>query len=173
MFPPTSDQGQATSDTHFVDDYLLKLERNLMLGAGRWVAEFRESFRNFTVGGHTFDLYVRGGLRPKGLLLSRLFAYFSLPDYGVAFYARHVPEDNFDLDELRKAVEKRAKDNNVKWTWLVLVRSGSFSEKLVKKVDGFERPETGITLVNLVERDIDTSSNTLGRKAHGFVGIFK
>jgi hypothetical protein len=156
-----------------IDDYLLKVERNLMLGAGRWVAEFNESFRSFPVGKHTFDLYVRGGTRPKGLLLSRLFAYFSLPNYNVAFYVKHVPKDDFNLGELRKAVEDRAAKLNVRWTWLVLVRPGSFPEKLVKKVDSFNKHELGITLVNTAEWDIDTSSNILGRKALGLVRIFK
>jgi hypothetical protein len=160
-----------------VDDYLLKLERNLMLGAGRWVAEFNEAFRDFPVGDHTFDLYVRGGTRPKGFLLSRLFAYFSLPSYNVALFAKHVPEDvledEFCLKDLTKALMNRATEKNIKWTWLVLIRTESFSDQLVKTVDGFEEPELGISLVNLAERDVDTSPNALGRKALSLVRIFK
>lgn len=156
-----------------IDDYLLKVERNLVLGGGRWVAEFNEVFRNFSVGDHTFDLYVRGGTRPKGFLLSRLFAYFSLPSYNVALLAKHVPEDEFNLKDLAKAVLSRAAENNIRWTWLVLIRSGSFTDKLVKTVDGFDRPELGISLVNLKDEDIDTSSNLLGRKALSLVRIFK
>jgi hypothetical protein len=154
-----------------IDEYLLKVERNLILGAGRWVAEFNESFRNFSVGKQDFDLYVRGGTRPKGLFLSRLFAYFSLPQYNVAFFVKHVPDDGLSLGELRKAVEDRAAKHNVKWTWLVLVRSGSFPEKMVKRVDSFDKPELGITLVNISEQDIDTSENILGRKAMSLVRI--
>jgi hypothetical protein len=156
-----------------IDAYLLKLEQNLMLGRGRWVAEFNESFRNFPVGGHTFDLYVRGGTRPRGLLLSRLFAYFSLPSYNVAFFARHVPEHDVNLGDLCKAVEDRAAQNNVRWTWLALIRSASFPEELVEKVDGFGKPELAISLVNLADRDIDTSPNVLGRKALSLLRIFK
>ncbi len=156
-----------------IDSFLLKVEKNLMLGAGRWVAEFNESFREFAAGKHSFDLYVRGSVRTKGLLLSRLFAYFSLPDYNVAFYAKHVPEDDFNLGELCKAVEDRAAKGNVKWTWLVLLRSGSFPRQLVEKVDSFNKPELGITLVNVAEQDIDTSSNILGRKALSLVRVFK
>ena len=156
-----------------IDDYLLKVEQNLMVGAGRWVAEFNESFRSFPVGNHTFDLYVRGGTRPKGFLLSRLFAYFSLPSYNVAFFAKHVPRDDFNLGELRKAVEGRAAKRNIRWTWLVLIRSGSFPGELVRRVDGFDKPELGISLVNLADWDVDTSSNILGRRALSMVRIFK
>lgn len=156
-----------------VDDYLLKLERNLMLGAGRWVAEFNESFRSFPVGKHTFDLYVRGGTRPRGFLLSRLFAYFSLPSYNVAFFAKYVPGESLDLDELSQVVVGRASEHNVRWSWLVLVRSASFPAKLVNRVDGFQSPGLGISLVNLAEEDVDTSSNVLGRKALSLIRIFK
>lgn len=156
-----------------IDDYLLKVERNLMLGAGRWVAEFNESFRNFPVGRQAFDLYVRGGTRPKGLLLSRLFAYFSLPDYNVAFFVKHAPENDFNLGELRKAVEDRAARLNVRWTWLVLIRSGCFPENLVKKVNSFNKQELGVALVNIDEQDIDTSDNLLGRKALTLLRVFK
>jgi hypothetical protein len=156
-----------------IDEYLLKVERNLMLGAGRWVAEFNESFRNFLIGQQSFDLYVRGGTRPKGLLLSRLFAYFSLPNYNVAFFAKHVPKDDFNLGELRKAVEDRASKHNVRWNWLVLVRDGAFPEKLVKQVDSFDKPELAIVLVNTESQDVDASSNILGRKALSLVRAFK
>jgi len=156
-----------------VNDYLLKVEWNLMLGAGRWVAEFNESFRDFPIGEHTFDMYVRGGTRPKGLLLSRLFAYFSLPSYNVAFFAKYVPEDDFSLGELRKTISGLAATNNVRWVWLALIRSGGFAERLVKQVEHFDKPELGISLVNLIEQDVDTSANILGRKALSLVRIFK
>lgn len=156
-----------------VDDYLLKVERNLMLGAGRWVAEFNESFRAFPVGKLTFDLYVRGGTRPRGLLLSRLFAYFSLPHYNVAFFAKQVPEESLDFDELSQAILGRAAKHNVRWSWLVLIRSGRFPAELVNKVDRFNKPELGISLVNLAEEDVDTSSNILGRKALSLVRVFR
>jgi hypothetical protein len=156
-----------------VASYLSRVESNLMLGAGRWVAEFNEAFRDFAIGNHAFDLYVRGGTRPRGFLLSRLFAYFSLPSYNVAFFAKHVPEANPDLDDLRRAVEHRAAERNVRWTWLVLIRAGRFSEGLVKKVDAFGDPEIGISLVNLADGDVDTSPNVLGRKALSLVRVFK
>jgi hypothetical protein len=156
-----------------MDDYLLKVERNLMLGGGRWVADFNEAFRNFPLGDHVFDLLVRGGTRPKGFLLSRLFAYFSLPSYKVAVFVKHVPEDEFDLEDLIRAVTKRATEKNTKWTWLVLLRRGGFTDKAVERVSGFDRPELGISLVNLAAEDVETTPNLLGRKAPSLFGIFR
>jgi hypothetical protein len=156
-----------------VDHYLSELEQNLMLGRGRWVAEFREAFRDFPVGGHTFDLFVRGGTRTRGFLLSRLFAYFSMPDYKVGFFVKHVPEDSLRLRDMIEAVTDRAGQKNIRWAWLVLVRVGSFADEVVESVDGYSRPELGISLVNLAEEDVDTSSNALGRKALSLLRIFK
>jgi hypothetical protein len=156
-----------------VEDYLLELEQNLMLGRGRWVADFNEAFRDLPLGEHTFDLFVRGGTRPKGFLLSRLFAYFSMPSYNVALFVKHVPEDDFSLEALKKAVTDLAAEKNIRWTWLVLVRAGCFTGKLAERIDRFDAPELGISLVNLADRDIDTSANLLGRKALSLIRTFK
>ena len=144
-----------------------------MLGRGRWVADFNEAFRGFPAGGHTFDLFVRGATRPKGFLLSRLFAYFSMPNYNVGLFVKHAPEDDFSLNDLVKALADRAGEKIIRWTWLVLVRSGSFSETMIETVDAFARPEPGISLVNLKDEDVDTSSNILGRKAMSLLTSFK
>lgn len=156
-----------------IADYLLKVEQNLLLGSGRWVAEFNEAFRDFPLGRHTFDLYVRGGTRPKGFLLSRLFAYFSLPSYNVGLFAKHIPEDDFSLNELVKTVRDRAREKNIRWVWLVLIRSGPFADRMVEKVDAFDDPEPGVSLVSLEDKDIDTSSNLLGRKSPSLLRAFK
>jgi hypothetical protein len=156
-----------------VDDYLSKVERDLMLGAGRWVAEFNEAFRDFPLANRTFDLLVRGGTRPRGFLLSRLFAYFSLPSYNVALFAKHVPKDDLSLEDLRRSVTAWAEERNTRWTWLVLIRAGSFTDDTVEAVDGFDQAGLGISLVNLADGDIDTSSNLLGRKALSLLRVFK
>lgn len=144
-----------------------------MLGRGRWVADFKEAFRDFPGGGITFDLCVRGGTRPKGFLLSRLFAYFSMPNYKVALFAKHVPDDGFRLEDLVKAVADRAAEANIRWPWLVLIRAGDFPGRITKAVTGFERSEPGILLVNLKDEDIDTSPNALGRKAVSLLRVFR
>lgn len=156
-----------------VEEYLLRLEKNLILGAGRWVADFRESFRKFSVGGCTFDLYIRGSVRPKGFLISRLLAYFTLPDYKVAFYACHLPEDGFSLSRLCSAVERHSAQKNIKWNWLALFRSKDFPKSVVKRVNSFKRENIGIALINTEEQDIETSPNFLGQKAVAMVRVFR
>ncbi|MHC5040719.1 MAG: hypothetical protein ACYTHM_25690 [Planctomycetota bacterium] len=155
------------------DEYFLRLERELMVGSGRWVAEFSESFRDFPLGDRTFNLFVRGGLRPRGVFLSRLFAYFSLPDWSVAFFAARIPEGPFDLEKWKSAVEEHAGRTGSKWTWLLFLRAGPFPGDVVKRVEQFDEIGLGITLVNLAEEDVDTSDNILGRKVLPLVRRFR
>jgi hypothetical protein len=91
----------------------------------------------------------------------------------VALLAKHVPDDSFNLDELRRVCEEHAVKHDVKWTWLALVRPGPFPDPIVKRVDRFTKPELGISLVNLAGEDVDTSSNLLGRKGLSLVRTFK
>ncbi len=62
-----------------LDDYLLKLEKNLLFGSARWVADFTESFRRYPLEGVTFDMVVTGKMRAKGFLLSRLVSFLLMP----------------------------------------------------------------------------------------------
>ena len=39
-------------------EYLVKLENNLMLGVGRWIADFNESFWNFSYNGVSFEMMI-------------------------------------------------------------------------------------------------------------------
>ena len=156
-----------------IEEYLNSLENNLMFGAGRWVADFSESFRNFKIGGRTFDLYMRGGVRPKGVFLSRIFAAFTLPNYEVAFYAMRVPEDGFDLDEILKTVAERSKTAGAEWTWLLLLRNGAFPEKIAKRVENFGEPRIGLALGDIAAGDFNASSNVLGRKALSLIRVAK
>lgn len=153
--------------------YILKLEKNIMLGAGRWIADFRESFRDFPLENLSFDLFIRGSTRPKGFLLSRLFAYFTLPDYRVAFYAKHTPDDGFDLSTLCRVIRRHSEERNIKWSWLTLFRSSSFPANIVVKVNDFKEENIGIALVDTQQQDIETSPNILGRKVIPLLRAFR
>ena len=69
-----------------VREYLLKLERNLMVGSGRWVADFTESFWDYPLGDIVFDMAVTATVRPKGFFLSRVAAWLTTPNYYVACF---------------------------------------------------------------------------------------
>ena len=85
--------------------YAEKLERNLMMGSGRWVADFREGFINYPIGDVTFDLMVRGGTRSyQGFFLSRAYTFLVTPNYFVSCFLRYGDLDGSDYHSVIRAV---------------------------------------------------------------------
>ncbi|MFQ6001870.1 MAG: hypothetical protein ACE5LG_09435 [Anaerolineae bacterium] len=156
------------------EEYLLKLERNLMIGGGRWVADFTESFREHKIGGVTFGMVVRGNTRGKGFLLSRLVNFFLLPNYLVACFVYPAKEmKKKTLDRLLKAMESYMEDNNLTWSWLVIPKEGPFSKESKRVVERIAQREIGIALVDLNSQEITTNRSSLGRRLPRYIRCFR
>jgi len=153
-------------------EYMLRLERDLMVGAGRWVADFVESFWGYRLGDVTFDLYVRGGMRPKGFALSRLVATLTLPNYRAACYVFAGDGELKRLPALIKALRRDMEQQETKWSWLVIPAEGAFSPQARASVEGNTASELGIALVDLAAQEIVTSSSYVGRRMGRFVRCF-
>ena len=154
-------------------DYLLRLENSLMLGSGRWIADFTESFWDYRIGNVTFDMLILGGMRPKGFLLSRLFAWLALPAHRVACVACSEDPQLKRLGALTGAVKRYMKEQDLTWSWLVLPGEGSFTKKAKAVVQKNDLHEIGIALVDLAAQEVVTNDSFLGRKMRRFVGRFK
>ena len=152
-------------------EYLLWLEVNLILGPGRWVAHFDESFRDFQVGPLRFELLVRGHTRSGGVGLSRLFALLAVPNYAVAclVYAQTLGEDG-DLGAVLRAVRSYVEDNDLHWAWLVLAHSRPPSEAVRRAVEQTDAQQIGVALLALeTGRVAAHSSAFIGRSAVRYV----
>ncbi len=147
-----------------IDTYLLRLEANLMTGSAKWIADFTESFRNYSVKGETFDMVVTGSTRPKGLFLSRLFAYFSLPNYSMACFAHSGKVDRKMLDELIRLVLDHMKETNLAWSWLVIPQEGSFSRGMKDFITEKDIKKIGIALIDVGSGEVNTSPSYVGRR---------
>ena len=155
-------------------DYLLRLESNLMLGSGRWIADFTESFWDFRIGNTTFDMLILGNTRPKGFLLSRLFAWLTLPAYGVACFVCSLNDPQLkQLGSLAKIIKRYMKEQDLTWSWLVLPSEGSFTKKAKAVVQKDDSHEIGIALMNLAAQEVVTNDSYLGRRMRRLVGDFK
>jgi hypothetical protein len=154
-------------------DYLLRLENNLMLGSGRWTADFSESFWGFRAGAVTFDMLILGSMRPRGFLLSRFFAWVALPDHRVACFVSSEDPDVRRLGALTKSIGREMKERDLSWSWLVLPREDSFSEKAKAAVQKNDIREMGIALVELAGRKVTTSDTLVGHRMKRVVGVFK
>lgn len=151
---------------------VLKLERELMKGKARWLANFNESFENYRVNDVTFDIFMHGNTRVKGFLLSRFFSYMLNPNYEVGCYL-YSSERRLNRSLARKVVltTKGSMDaNQMKWCWLIMIANqiDNDARDLVEKIS-----DQGLAVV-AVETDtgmITNSKNFLGRQARKFVKV--
>lgn len=146
-----------------IHQYLLGLEKNLMLGSGQWVADFSESFWGYQSGRVRFDLFARGNTRNRGFLLSRFLAVFVLPDYRVGCFVKAGPLDRGGFWQVVRAVEREAERGGMDWAWLVLVNEVPFPGPVRRTVEVFDRPNLGVALVELGPNQVVASDSYLGR----------
>lgn len=154
-------------------DYLIRLENNLMLGSGRWIAEFNESFWNFRVGKVTFDMMILGNTRSRGFLLSRFFAWLTLPAYRVACFVHSEDTQLKNLSTLTKSIKGFMEEQGMTWSWLVLTGENSFTRKAKVGIQHNDSHEIGIALVDLAAQEVITNDSIIGRRMPRFVGTFK
>ncbi|HID93902.1 MAG TPA: hypothetical protein EYP60_07385 [bacterium (Candidatus Stahlbacteria)] len=157
----------------YIDKYLLRLEENLMLGSGRWIADFTESFRNHRINDAKFDMFIIGNTRPKGFLLSKLFGYFAMPNYRVACFVYCQQIDTKGLTSLIKLISSYMEENNFAWSWLVISKEGHFNSKIKDSIKKVDVEKIGIALVDLYNREIECSPSYLGKRMKAHVKCFK
>jgi hypothetical protein len=159
------DQGQEVVDS---------LERQMMTGKGRWVADFNESFRDYRVGDVTFDVFISGNTRMKGFVLSRLYSFFLNPNYEVGFFAiRMPPQNQLTSRRLRKwilAVKASMRKAEMKWAWLTILGDApddSAKQCVREAIDS----DVGIAYVDLSSREIIASETYLGRQLKRYIRL--
>jgi hypothetical protein len=154
-------------------DYLLKLENNLIVGGGRWVADFTESFWEHPVGGLTFDMVVTGQMRVRGFLISRFISWIAMPNYQAACFVYSQDPELKGLGKTLKAIKGFMKERELDWSWLVIPRKEAFSQQAKAVVEKDESQELGIALVDLSSQEITSSRSYIGRRMPRFVKCFK
>lgn len=157
-----------------LEDALARLEREMMKGKGRWVADFNESFRNYRVGDVAFDLFISGNTRVKGFIFSRLFSFFLNPNYEVGFFAIMTDtESEPNPRRLRKwilAAKSRMEKSEMKWAWLLLLGQG-LSDSVKKYVREATDPKVGVAYADVTSRQIVSADTYLGRQLRKYVKI--
>lgn len=154
-------------------DYLVRLEKNLMVDSGRWIADFTESFWDFRVGDAHFNMVILGNTRPKGFLLSRFFAWLTLPAYRVACFAYSEGTELKHLGTLTRSIKRYMEEQGMTWSWLVLTGEGSFASIAKARVQKNDSHEIGIALVDLAAQEVITNDSVIGRRMRRFVSTFK
>jgi hypothetical protein len=152
----------------------MRLEKEMMKGRGRWVADFTESFRDYRVGDVTFDLFISGNTRMKGFFLSRLYSFFVNPNYEVGFFALSTDQENEpNPRRLRKwilAVKSCIRNMEMKWAWLALL-GVSPSETVARHVREATDPEVGVAYIDMGSRQVVTADTYLGRQLKKYIKL--
>jgi hypothetical protein len=150
-----------------LDVVLDAFERDILNGRARWIADLSETFRDYQLSGHTFDMCARGQTRGKGFLLSRFFAWTVLPNYKVSLYARAWRDSTNLLRkhiiELLQAIRKDVEKRELKWAWLVVFLEGNPSSQVASFVESYNNDDVGIGTVNTYTGSVLVSNNLLGR----------
>lgn len=156
------------------EDAIGKLEKEMMKGKGRWVADFDESFLKYRVGDVTFDLFISGNTRVKGFILSRLYSFLLNPNYEVGFFAISTGEENEpNPRRLRRwilAVKSCMQKHEMKWAWLVLV-GRSPSDPVRKYIQEATDPDVGVAYVDTESGQITSADTYLGRQLKKYVKV--
>jgi len=157
-----------------VEDAIARIEKEMMKGRGRWIADFNESFRGYRVGDVTFDVFISGNTRMKGFLLSRMYSFFVNPNYEVGFFAISTDGENEpNRRALRKwilAVKACMRESEMRWTWLLLVGQ-SPSDSVRKCVQEATDPTVGVAYVDVGSREVISADTYLGRQLRKYVKI--
>ncbi len=143
----------------FINDLI---EEQIIKGRFRWIANFNEIRRSYTVEDLTFPIYALGGLQERGFLLSRIYSAMVVPRYKVHLLVYSASE--IDRDLLKKMIfALKRKFPAPDWVFLILVQGQPIGSSLKASIQDIEDKNLGIAAYGLGEKDTITSNNVLGR----------
>jgi hypothetical protein len=138
------------------------VEEQLVRGNLRWLANFSEIHKDYTIGDVTFPLYASGSLQEKGFFLSKIFSALVTPRYKIHLLV--YTEQNFDPKLIRKLVLAcKNKFGSEDWIFLGLVQNEAFQKPTKEAVVNTADKNIGIVAYSLASKEKVTSENVLGK----------
>ncbi len=138
------------------------VEEQLVKGNLRWLANFSEIRKDYTIGDVTFPLYAYGSLQEKGFFLSKIFSALVTPRYKIHLLI--YTEQNFDPKLVRKLVLAcKGKFGSEDWIFLGLVQKEAFQKATKEAIANTADKNVGIVAYSLASKERVTSENVLGK----------
>lgn len=157
-----------------IEEHINQLEKSLITGRGRWIADFTESKRNYRIDDVEFDAFIEGNTRMKGFLLSRLFSFLLNPNYAVNCFVLSTKSGrNLDEHLFRKAlaaIRSYMKNNEIKWSWLFIYSTEKMPH-LRSVIEKMDDQTIGVVFVDIRFKEVSHSNSYLGKQAKGFVKV--
>ncbi len=155
-------------------ELVARFEKELMVGRGRWIADFNESFRDHQINDVVFDAYIHGNTRVSGFLISRVYSFFLNPNYEVACYLLALREGKkIDQKTVRKtivAVKDSMRVNQTKWAWLYIF-ADSIDNTADEAISGFLDQTVGLVCVAMHGSRVVHNNTYLGRQAKKYLKL--
>jgi len=146
-------------ELNFITDLV---EEQITKGKLRWLANFKEIHRDYTLDEFTIPIYATGGLEEKGFFLSRIFSTLVTPKYKIRFLIYTSPEINVKL--LRKLIIAcKNKFRGDDWIFLGLVQSRPIEKAVKEAIQNIADRRVGVVGYSLTSRDTVASKNVLGK----------
>jgi hypothetical protein len=138
------------------------IEERLAKGNLRWLANFREIYRNYVLGDFTISVYAVGSLEEKGFFLSRIFSFFVTPKYKVHFLFHTSAE--VTVKSLRKLILScKRKFGADDWIFIALVQSKPLGKNVKNAILNIADKRVGVAAYSLASKDKISSRNVLGK----------
>jgi len=137
-------------------------EERLAKGNLRWLANFTEIYRDYSIGDFKVPVYAVGSLTEKGFLLSRVFSAFVTPKYKIHFLLYTTTE--LSVKSLRKLILScKRKFGADDWIFLGLIQNKPIGKNVKDAILNVADKRIGIAAYSLASRDEVSSDNVLGR----------
>jgi len=138
------------------------VEERLAKGNLRWLANFNEIHRDYTISDITFPIYASGSLQERGFFLSRIFSALVTPRYKIHILLYTSPE--VDQKFLRKMIIScKNKFGTDDWIFLGLVQNQPFEKNVKDAVANVADKNIGIAAFSLASKEAVSSNNVLGK----------
>lgn len=138
------------------------VEEQIVKGGLRWLANFNEVRRDFTIGDISFPVYASGGLEEKGFFLSRIFSAMVTPKYKIhlLIYASPVIDPKFVRKIIISCKSRFATDD---WIFLGLVQTQPLEKTFRDTIAGIGDKTVGVGAYSLTSKETISSNNVLGK----------
>lgn len=138
------------------------VEEQIIRGNLRWLANFNEIHRNYSIGETVFPIYASGSLQERGFFLSKIFSSLVTPKYKVHFLL--YKSLNIDTKLFRKILlSLKGKFGKEDWIFLSLVQSQPLTKEVKNAVAEIKDKNLGVVAFSLEAKETVSSENVLGK----------
>ncbi|MFX0206296.1 MAG: hypothetical protein ACFFDT_09930 [Candidatus Hodarchaeota archaeon] len=161
------------------EKYLRYIEECLFFKGGRWIANFDVAIRDFNIKkvmkdkshldqSKDFSALIYGGVKGKGFILSRAFAFLASPTYIVACAVIDLQRAksikwSAIVDWIRQ-VRNIMDIMEFEWSWIVFFGEGNLPDKVLGHFQKFNQREIGLVYANLTGIEVYNSDCFIGRR---------